>query len=98
MAPRSVLVLLGSFLLSGQASVLRGSHEGHQGDVNDLLKIFDKDGDGYMSDTEIQAGFDLLAHEHHNIKEADEHIALFDTDGDGKLNYEEFQKMIPKDD
>ena len=56
----------------------------------EAFKVFDKDGDGFISAAELR-------HIMTNLEEKltdDEMIREADVDGDGQINYEEFVKMM----
>merc|ERR1740129_2060422 len=71
------------------------------GDVDEMLKKFDADGDGKLELEEMKAGFKALADEHgegHDILE--DHLetvgklfANSDKDGDGALDLEELRHL-----
>ena len=56
-------------------------------------RVFDKNGDGYISMTEFKH---CMMHfgEQFTDEEVQEMIAEADTNHDGKIDYEEFSKMI----
>lgn len=59
----------------------------------DAFKVFDKDGDGFISATELQHvmksfGEDLTK------DEAEEMVKQADIDGDGQIDYKEFYEMM----
>lgn len=62
-------------------------------DVFELFKLFDKDGDGFISSEELRQAMislgDFLTNE-----ECDELIRENSTAGDGKLSYEDFLKLF----
>ncbi|KAI9332240.1 calmodulin [Obelidium mucronatum] len=62
-------------------------------EVKEAFKVFDKNGDGFITHDELQA---TLAAQGDNLsyEEVSEIIKEMDVDGDGKLNYEEFAKMV----
>lgn len=67
------------------------AEKGKGGGKEEMLKAFDKDGDGKLNETERAA-----AKASWDAKRAEEHkamLAKFDKDGDGKLNEEETKAM-----
>ncbi|CAH2224289.1 calmodulin [Pelobates cultripes] len=64
--------------------------------MREAFRVFDKDGNGYISGAELHHVMTSLA-EKLTDEEADEMVRESDIDGDGQVNYEEFvQKMISK--
>ena len=59
----------------------------------EAFKIFDRDGNGLISNVELQHVMTSLG-ENVTMDEVDEMIKEADLDGDGYINYEEFVKMI----
>ena len=53
----------------------------------EAFRIFDKDGNGYISRQELQIVMGNLG-EHLTDEEVDEMIKEADVDGDGRINYE----------
>ena len=66
-----------------------GSYE----DFFEGLKVFDKDGNGYISAAELRHVMTNLG-EKLTDEEVDEMIREADVDGDGHINYEEFVRMM----
>ena len=58
-----------------------------------MFKIFDRDGNGFISAGELRHVLNNLD-EPVTDDEANEIIEEADTDGDGQINYEEFVRMI----
>jgi len=58
-----------------------------------LLKVFDRDGNGFISAAELRHVMTNLG-EKLTDEEVDEMIREADVDGDGQINYEEFVKMM----
>ena len=61
-------------------------------DIREAFKVFDKDGNGYISAAELRHVMTNLG-EKMNDDEVDEMIREADVDGDGQINYEEFVKV-----
>merc|ERR1711920_505886 len=62
-------------------------------DSEEEFKVFDKDGNGFISAAELRHVMTNLG-EKLTDEEADEMIREADVDGDGQINYEEFVKMM----
>ena len=61
-------------------------------DIREAFKVFDKDGNGYISTAELRHVMAGLG-EKLTDDEVDEMIREADVDGDGQLNYQEFVKV-----
>ena len=57
------------------------------------FRVFDKDGNGYISSAELRHVMTNLG-EKLTDEEVDEMIREADIDGDGQVNYEEFVAMM----
>ncbi len=62
-------------------------------EVLEAFKVFDKDGNGFISAAELRHIMTNLG-EKLSDEEVDEMIREADIDGDGQINYEEFVKML----
>merc|ERR1712000_241224 len=62
-------------------------------EIREAFKVFDKDGDGFISAAELRHVMTTLG-ETLTDDEVDEMILEADMDGDGQVNYEEFVKMM----
>ncbi|KAG0285625.1 translation elongation factor EF1B gamma [Dissophora globulifera] len=62
-------------------------------EIRDAFKVFDKDGNGYISAAELRHVLTGLG-ERYTAEEINEMIREADVDGDGQINYEEFVKMM----
>lgn len=60
----------------------------------DAFKVFDSDGNGYITKGELQGVFTSLGGTILSVEELDELLTKADADGDGKMNYEEFVKIM----
>jgi calmodulin len=61
--------------------------------LTDQFRVFDKDGNGYISAAELRHVMTNLG-EKLTDEEVDEMIREADIDGDGQVNYEEFVTMM----
>lgn len=68
-----------------------------QEEIQEAFKVFDKDGNGYISAAELRHVMTSLG-EKLTEEEVDEMIREADVDGDGQINYEEFVKMMVRRD
>uniref|UniRef100_A0A7C9DFS2 2-alkenal reductase (NAD(P)(+)) n=1 Tax=Opuntia streptacantha TaxID=393608 RepID=A0A7C9DFS2_OPUST len=69
---------------------------GNAGSTNELMEAFnlyDKDGNGLISASELHAVLKSLG-EKCSIKDCHRMIQSVDADGDGHVNFEEFKKMM----
>jgi calmodulin len=64
-----------------------------QEEIEEAFKVFDKDGNGYISAAELRHVMTSLG-EKLSEEEVDEMIREADVDGDGQINYQEFVKMM----
>ncbi|KAI8988086.1 calmodulin [Mycotypha africana] len=64
-----------------------------QEEIEEAFKVFDKDGNGYISAAELRHVMTSLG-ERLSEDEVDEMIREADVDGDGQINYQEFVKMM----
>lgn len=64
-----------------------------QEEIQEAFKVFDKDGNGYISAAELRHVMTSLG-EKLSEEEVDEMIREADVDGDGQINYQEFVKMM----
>jgi len=62
-------------------------------EIKEAFKIFDKDGNGFISAQELRTIMTSFG-EHLSSEEADEMIECADINGDGKIDYEEFARMM----
>merc|ERR1712187_940162 len=66
---------------------------GTEEELNEAFKVFDRDGNGFISAAELRPVMTHLG-EKLTDEEVDEMIREADVDGDGQINYEEFVKMM----
>uniref|UniRef100_A0A803MI69 EF-hand domain-containing protein n=2 Tax=Chenopodium quinoa TaxID=63459 RepID=A0A803MI69_CHEQI len=69
-----------------------------ESDLNEAFKVFDSDGDGYISATELQQvlsklGFPEAQQELHHIQHM---ISSFDDNHDGRVDFFEFKHMMSR--
>jgi calmodulin len=62
-------------------------------EMKEAFRVFDKDGNGYISAAELRHVMTNLGEKLTN-EDIDEMIREADIDGDGQVNYEEFVKMM----
>jgi calmodulin len=62
-------------------------------EIMEAFKVFDKDGNGFISAAELRHIMTNLG-EKLTDEEVDEMIREADVDGDGQINYEEFVDMM----
>lgn len=62
-------------------------------DIREAFRVFDRDGDGYISAEELTHVMSTLG-ENLTQEEIDEMIREADLDGDGRVGYEEFATMM----
>ena len=62
-------------------------------DIREVFRMFDKDGDGHISTSELRDAMSNLGVDLTD-EEVDEMIKAADSDGDGQVNYEEFIPMM----
>jgi len=62
-------------------------------DIREAFKVFDKDGNGYITAMELRFVMNNLG-EKLTEEEIEEMIVEADIDGDGQINYEEFVKLM----
>merc|ERR1712126_368876 len=61
--------------------------------IKQAFRLFDKDGNGFISPAEVRLGMANLGHRF-TEEEIQQMIRDADTDGDGQINYEEFVEMM----
>ena len=61
-------------------------------EIREAFKVFDKDGNGYISAAELRHVMTNLGEKLTDF-EVDDMIREADVDGDGQINYEEFVKV-----
>ena len=64
-------------------------------DIAKSFKVFDRDGDGLITEDELHITMDNLG-EPMNEVEVKAMIDEADLDGDGKINFKEFQQLMDK--
>ncbi|QTN31297.1 EF-hand domain-containing protein [Akkermansiaceae bacterium] len=88
MKTNTLIVIAASIGLIGTAAAEEGKQRPERKLPPEMLKKFDKDGDGKLSEEERAAARAALANRP-DRKLPPEMLAKFDKDGDGKLNEEE---------
>jgi calmodulin len=69
------------------------SEEYSEDEILEAFKVFDKDGNGFISAAELRHVMTNLG-EVISDEEVHELIREADIDGDGQINYEEFAKVV----
>jgi len=72
------------------ARQIRESSPNIQKDIVDAFKVFDKDGNGFISAAELRHVMMNLGKQKLSEEDAEEMIREADVDGDGQINYEDF--------
>ena len=62
-------------------------------DIAQSFKVFDRDGDGLITEDELQVTMNNLGDPMNEV-EVKAMIAEADLDGDGKINFREFQRLM----
>ena len=70
----------------------RGKGEHSKADVVEAFRVFDEDGNGFITADELHHNMTNLGQKL-STEEANDMIKKADVDGDGQINYEEFVKM-----
>jgi len=65
-----------------------------QDELIDAFKVFDKDGNGFITASEFHHTM-ILQGNSYTVEEVQEMLKDIDTDGDGCINFLEFVKMMP---
>lgn len=73
----------------GKAVLLKELPHEKRSQIEEVFNIFDKDGDGTVSSSELQDVMNALGHQISEV-EAIELVGILDKDGDGTLDLEEF--------
>ncbi|KAG2552172.1 hypothetical protein PVAP13_9KG430500 [Panicum virgatum] len=69
--------------------------EDEEGDMKEAFRVFDEDGDGYISAAELQAVLKKLGlPEARNLATVQEMICNVDSDRDGRVDFGEFKNMM----
>jgi calcium-binding protein CML len=69
--------------------------EDEEGDMKEAFRVFDEDGDGYISAAELQAVLKKLGlPEARNLATVQEMICNVDADRDGRVDFGEFKNMM----
>lgn len=87
------MILSRQFASNADADPHRIPCQSAQEEILEAFKVFDKDGNGFISAAELRHIMTNLG-EKLTDEEVDEMIREADIDGDGQINYEEFVKMM----
>lgn len=75
----------------------RRSSGSREGEFREVFKRFDTDNDGRISAYELRAYFGSVG-EHMSHEEAEAAIGVLDADGDGLIDFQDFLKLMQRDD
>ncbi|XP_010927694.1 probable calcium-binding protein CML41 [Elaeis guineensis] len=81
---------------SGPPTPPPSPHVDRPKEFHEAFRRFDCDGDGKISSNELRAFF-AWAGEDINLDEAQQVIADFDSDGDGLMDYDDFVRLMERD-
>ncbi|KAF1897557.1 hypothetical protein Lal_00036999 [Lupinus albus] len=71
------------------------NEEQEESDLREAFKVFDENGDGYISAKELQAVLGKLGlNEGNEIDRVNKMIVSFDTNHDGRVDFSEFKNMM----
>ncbi|XP_026463249.1 calcium-binding protein E63-1-like isoform X2 [Ctenocephalides felis] len=62
-------------------------------DLRSAFKVFDRDGNGYISRDELRTAMEMIG-ENVTEQQVTELMTLADTDKDGRINFEEFARLF----
>lgn len=79
--------------LDWMASQDLGSQDDIMEDLLAAFRVFDKDGNGYITRDELKTAMDMIG-EPVTETQLDEMLKATDIDNDGRINYEEFVKVL----
>ncbi|KAG0467462.1 hypothetical protein HPP92_018429 [Vanilla planifolia] len=87
--------VLGDVLFGKQDLAPGGQDESEEEDMWEAFRVFDEDGDGYISDKELQAVLGKLGLvEGRSIDRVHRMIGSVDLDHDGRVDFFEFKSMM----
>ncbi|KAJ3676641.1 hypothetical protein LUZ60_004053 [Juncus effusus] len=85
---------LGDSIFGGSESAL-GEDEKDEEDMKEAFKVFDEDGDGFISAVELQSVLDKLGfQEAKSMVKVEEMICSVDKNSDGRVDFSEFKIMM----
>lgn len=79
--------------LDWMASQDLGSPDDIMEDLLAAFRVFDKDGNGYITRDELKTAMDMIGEPVTEV-ELDDMLKATDIDNDGRINYEEFVKVL----
>ena len=69
----------------------------HDGEMREAFKVYDKDGNGFISPQELRAALleiGMISSSMTSMKSIENMIESVDKDGDGQVNFSEFETML----
>ncbi|KAK8519556.1 hypothetical protein V6N13_133455 [Hibiscus sabdariffa] len=73
--------------------------DGEEEDMKEAFNVFDRNGDGYITEDELRSVLDLLGLKQGKaMEDCKRMIRKVDVDGDGRVNFMEFKQMMKGDD
>ncbi|XP_019616624.1 PREDICTED: calmodulin-A-like [Branchiostoma belcheri] len=84
-------VVILSSILKAEADVCLPEDE--EGELREAFKLFDKEGNGYITSSDLRQVLNCLGQDL-SEEEVDDMIGEVDQDGDGKIDYDEFATAV----
>ncbi|GFP79306.1 calmodulin-like protein 2 [Phtheirospermum japonicum] len=76
---------------------MEGSERGgdEEDDIREALKVFDRNGDGFITVEELRSVLSSLGlKQGRTLEDCKQMIVRVDVDGDGMVNFDEFRQMM----